>query len=280
MQRLLCLCVLVLGGCDLYFTGDDDYCAAVDLAYYELRNPEDGSCVGQPGQCIDSCGPCPLSGAAEPAPDWGMCYSTGCEQLRENECEAADQCRVIYDRDSAGAIGFFGCWAVAPSGPAAPGGCSGLNAYQCSRHNDCIALYDSLASPRLEFIQCLDEKSGGTCGGAQCAPGTHCEDRCDSLPDGTTNCRSTCVPDDMSCNLACPPNSECVQVCGPDPNGASCDTCHPECRPVGACETIADVAACSARSDCDAIYQGYNCTCHEDGTCMCESLIYDHCVTK
>src|ERR1043165_7765601 len=77
------LVLVVLGGCDLYFGGDDDpppcdygYGGAAPDYYQTVRDPYTGQCQDQyPNYpCDDYCGPCAYDTAAPQ--DWGACYST------------------------------------------------------------------------------------------------------------------------------------------------------------------------------------------------------------
>ncbi|HVK87572.1 MAG TPA: hypothetical protein VM513_25820 [Kofleriaceae bacterium] len=61
-------------------------------------------------------------------------------------------------------------------------------------------------------------------------------------------------------------------------NGCWTGYCIPEGScPVAMCEALTTEAACTARSDCQAVYRGGNCTC--DPACSCEDLTYDHCAS-
>jgi hypothetical protein len=118
-----------------------------DQATPLLRNPQTGGCEygSGGGGLVD---PCASGAGAPPAPlaDWGECGSV-CEAYDEATCAAADGCRPIHANvcppwADCYAVQFVGCWPIAPSGPATPGGCEGLDAYQCSLHNDCLAEHD------------------------------------------------------------------------------------------------------------------------------------------
>jgi len=66
---------------------------------------------------------------------------------------------------------------------------------------------------------------------------------------------------------------------GTTPGVTACYTgfCIPtaECAAT-ACASLATEAACLARTDCDAVYNGSNCTCDKNG-CTCQSETYSHC---
>ena len=48
--------------------------------------------------------------------------------------------------------------------------------------------------------------------------------------------------------------------------------------PAVACATITDEATCTARTDCEAVYTGTNCTCDEHG-CTCATETFAYCET-
>jgi len=292
-MRSLAVALLLLTGCNLYFSDDDDDCkyyAAEDVIAASYRDPLTGECQDFSGPpCDNRCGPCPLYDPA--VPDWGSCYT--CEGLDEATCIDTPACfasyldpaRVPPDQDI---TKFQGCWAMAPSGPA-PGACSGLDAYECSRHDNCSAIYSEQLGPDdtaagMTFQRCVPESNGGLCEGIDCQMGSHCEEQCypcDS-PDGNgcpPICQAYCVPDTNSCGN-CPPGHECVEVCSTnDPMNPGCGECHVECVPSAQCEALASEADCTARGDCTPVYQGESCTCDASGNCACEILTYDRCET-
>jgi hypothetical protein len=278
MTRLCLAIAVLLGGCTLYFRGDDDCGSADDVAAFELRNPDTGQCefISGGGGCEDSCAPCADSIAI---PDWGSCFSE-CDGLDEGRCLVTPRCRAAYTNDliTDGPPSFNGCWAIAPSGPAVGEACDGLDAYSCSRHDDCSAVYNitNVASDPegMEFALCKAEQVDA-CTAIDCGPGSHCEQQCKS--DGT--CGPVCVPDDTTCGPnTCPPNTECVQKCdGQDPNNPGCGVCTIECVPKGTCETLATEGECAARADCAPVYAGSDCTCDANGNCTCEILTYERC---
>jgi hypothetical protein len=145
--------LIVLAGCDLYFTDrsdDDDVCALVDYAYPEVLDPYTGVCTTDFTPQCRPCEPCP---AKPEAPlDWATCLGP-CDGLTEAACLDTASCRGAY---SAG--GFAACWSVAPSGPES-GSCEGLDAYACSRHDDCAAFYTDLGGERSQFLDCRPEAS-------------------------------------------------------------------------------------------------------------------------
>ncbi|HUS33422.1 MAG TPA: hypothetical protein VMZ53_33200 [Kofleriaceae bacterium] len=280
------LVLIILGGCDLYFGGDDepppcDY-GGIGVDGYpsqSLRDPYSGICqdFGYPYPCDDVCGPCAYGGAEKSdianQPDWGACYSA-CEGLGENACIQTAGCFAAYLDDPAadGKRDFYACWQTPPSGPI-HGTCTGNDAQQCSRHDDCSAVYaDSFSS--LQFLTCVPESSHTTCAGSDCAPGYHCEEHCYGDPSTNTMdvCQAYCVTDLTCAAVDCAPGYECAEVCDQG------STCHPTCVPTTACETLATETACQNRSDCTPVYIGMNCTCTIYG-CSCQDLTYDRCET-
>lgn len=269
-MRVGLACLLLITGCDLYFTdGDDTQCALGALAPAEpFRNPETGECIPMGfGGCDDPCGQC-----AEPAvapPDWGSCVA-GCEAFGEASCVQQPGCRAVYDANSLTDEGprFLECWAIAPSGPVA-GSCQGLDAQACSQHENCSAFYDDDRG-FLEYSDCRPEKTD-VCATADCAPNTHCEAQCTDA-----FCSPACIPNSDQCaTMDCSPTTVCVETCAPDPTG--CDICSAQCVPVGMCESVTSEAACVARTDCAAVYTGDNCVCNAAGVCQCDVLEFARC---
>lgn len=295
MRRLVTVLVL-LTGCNLYWTGDgDDVVCALDIApSQELRNPVTGDCeyFNGPGYpCDDFCGPCPES-AGQPTPDWGACYSQ-CNGLEEASCLTASGCLAAYYEDPrADSIGrtFRGCFVTAPSGPVSTGACTNLDAQQCSRHDNCAMVYDGNLDGTNEgnFAYCAPEPTAMGCATVDCGPGHHCEEQCrDCGPtedcSGPQVCSSTCVPDGNTCaTTTCQTGYECVEVCsgGGTATGGTTPgvgTCTASCVPVTACAALPTEAACTARPDCTSVYIGTDCTCYPNQGCTCEVLTYDHC---
>ena len=285
------LVLVVLGGCDLYFGGDDDPppCeygyggGAVDgYPSQTLRDPYTGQCqdIGYPYPCDGVCGPCAYDAPDIAQPDWGSCYSV-CDGLPEASCLQTAGCFAAYTDDPTadGKRDFYGCWQTAPSGPV-HGSCNGLDAQECSRHDDCSALYSGgvMESAYLYFEQCVDEATPSDCSLVDCAMGYHCEDHCYGDPQTNTMdvCQAYCVQDLTCASVDCGPGYECAEVCEDQTNGMS--TCHPTCVPSQSCETLTTELACQNRSDCTPVYIGMNCTCNVYG-CTCQDLTYDRCET-
>ena len=254
MRKSLAVLLLVLGGCDLYFNGDDDDCkyyatggGAAEPAQ-QLRDPNTGTCQyfgGGGGYCDEACGPCPVYDQ-QAIPDWGSCYSQ-CEGLNETGCAIAPGCYATY-LESGTKSEFWGCWQTAPSGPVG-GTCDGLSAYDCSRHDNCAATFVSSATG-TQFKSCAAETHFCTID-SECGTGT-----CD---------KTTCYecPSCPTCG-ACPPDS-CTGVC--------------TATPPPACSTLSTETDCKLRSDCVPVYDGMNCTCYPDH-CECQIQTYNHCETR
>ena len=284
MRRLLSVLVLsTLSSCTLYFDDDDD-CANWDIAVppaQELRNPFTGQCepVGGGWGCDTRCGPCPELADPAVVADWGSCFSF-CEGLDEGTCAGTSGCRTAYLNDNItdGPPRFFGCWAVAPSGPIA-GSCQGLDAQECSRHDNCAALYSAGIEGGQFFTSCLAENTFDACTNVDCGLGSHCEQQCG--PDGA--CQPMCVPDgDLCAATMCPTGYACVEVCDPPPPGCEPGTpgsCHTECQQAATCEASANETECVTKAGCTPVYIGDDCTCTPSG-CTCEIQTYDHCETK
>ncbi|MGN6105442.1 MAG: hypothetical protein ACTHU0_10085 [Kofleriaceae bacterium] len=240
-------------GCTLYFNGDDEpECKRPLLSpAQELRNPYTGMCepVGV-GGCDNACGPC--TATPSPRPDWGTCGSP-CEALDETACAVTPECRVAYlDDQPGGQPTFWGCWAIAPSGPAPGGRCDQLDAFECSRHDNCAAVYEdpthgSDALARFE--------------------------RC--IPEAVTLCASE---QDCGPNERCTAAEECLPPPGCDANGGCPAVCYGRCvaEQPAACPTLTTEAACVARTDCQPVYRGEDCTCYP-GHCQCNVLTFERC---
>jgi len=289
-MRLGLACLILVTGCDLYFTdGDDDVCAFAELSPAEqLRNPDTGQCESFGwGGCDDPCTPCAAADIAPP-PDWGSCFA-GCESLDETSCVGQSGCRAVYDANSDvdEPARFLECWSIAPSGPAL-GGCENLDAYECSRHENCSAYYDD-TNGFLQFASCKTEAAQGCYSDEDCGGNAHCSTSDgDCLPPpgcgpGETCpavCYGKCVSDgDVCSNVSCAPGSHCEAQC------EACDGSNGPCDPACAPVCVPDTNACAA-IDCAP---GFECveTCQSndpnnpgcgicDAACLpvgtCESL--------
>jgi len=152
---------------------------------------------------------------------------------------------------------------------------------------------DSSCGPCPGLTEALPpEPDWGSCNGACAALSeTQCL-ACSAVDCGTGNLcvvtpaaptTATCEPSatagtcgNASCDIV-PPN--CPVGTTPGIAAAGCYTgfCIPtvECAAM-ACASLASESACLARSDCDAVYDGMNCTCDKNG-CTCQTETYDHC---
>jgi hypothetical protein len=247
-KGLLVLCVL-LSGCDLYFGGDDDPCEGISMGggprptppAQEVRDPNTGVCTyqGYDGTgCVNECGPCPLDDQPAIAVDWAACYGS-CYDLDESTCFATSGCYAAYVEDPAadGKRDFWGCWNTAPSGPV-QGACDNLDAYGCSRHDNCIAVY------------------------------TGTSDATNTAYEGTKFLR--CLAE-QNLPAHCTDNTQC----GPN---LYCDTSTWTCQsvPDAACTAILAENACIARTDCQPLYEGTDCTCDSSG-CHCQTYTFTGC---
>jgi hypothetical protein len=218
-------CLLLVTGCDLYFTGggDDTQCAvgALTPPAEQFRNPETGECIPMGfGGCDDPCGQCAELAVAPP--DWGSCFA-GCEAFDEASCVEQPGCRAVYDANSLTDEGprFLECWAIAPSGPVA-GSCQGLDAQGCSQHADCSAFYDD-DSGFLQYTSCRPEQVLGCYSDDDCGASAHCSvsdgeclppPGCDPGQGCPAVCYGRCIPNSDVCAAAdCAPNTHCEAQC-------------------------------------------------------------------
>jgi hypothetical protein len=287
MMSIACLAVL-LGACGLYGGGGDD-CLQANGALVpnqELRNPDNGLCEavgGGGGGCNTACGPCPAAtGAPSIAPAWGACYGA-CEGLAETACLATASCHAAYQYQSNGAQTptFWGCWELPPTGPL-HGACASLDAATCSAHDDCISTYDGYDAPGTAstFDHCAAEPVTTTaCAAVDCGPGNLCV-----LEEGQPNvfnpaCVSTGAAGTCDGQVTC---ATVFDVCPAGTTRGHTGSCYtPYCIPVDectlpACSTLATLSACTMRSDCEPIYDGYNCTCDPHG-CTCQTETFSRC---
>jgi len=124
-----------------------------------------------------------------------------------------------------------------------------------------------------------------TCANIDCGPGYTCAEVCDGsgLVGG---CAPACVPTGTDPG-ACTGTVTCGSPAPACPTGTTagiangCYTgyCIPESScPLAMCESLTSESACTARSDCQAVYEGSNCTCYPDH-CDCQTLTYARCET-
>ncbi len=259
--------LMLLAGCNLYFTGDDecDYDYGAPAPALELRNPQSGQCeaFGGGGGCDSPCGPCALDLIA--LPDWGACQSE-CEALDESSCLGATGCRAAYSNSARndGPAAFRGCWAVAPSGPV-QGSCENLDAQECSRHDDCSAFYNDNLGPNdavesSDFARCAPESFQSCFGDEECGAGAHCstsDGECLPSPGCTGDmacpqvCAGRCVMDNDSCSAVdCGPGSHCEEQCYPCDSTDPTKTCDPICQPLCVPDQACDSTTCPPGSEC------------------------------
>lgn len=300
---------LTLGGCQLYFGGDDEpppNCGggwgtggAEDAGYPSdlRRNPQTGDCEefggyggggGYGGNCYwdDTYQSCVCDDYVEPTsppvPNWPACDSS-CTLLDEETCLAEPGCQVAYWEQSTPHPPLFrGCYATFNGG--APSSCFNLDAIGCAQHDNCAIFYEETygdAGGELgqfhNFTQCRPEPTTSGCAAVDCGPGYHCDDTC--YPGA--GCTPFCVPDVTGCAaIDCGPGYECVETCetlDPSTAGPFPGQCEGTCVALAACETLATQNACDARSDCTSVFNGDDCTCYPGGYCECQILTWDHC---
>jgi hypothetical protein len=187
-------------------------------------------------------GACSFFGQSSP-PDAMICgYSGGSGyQLRDPE---TGQCESIGS----------GCDPCAGGCPAEPaldwatcqGACDTLTESQCLANDTCHAGYLDSA-----FWGCFDlPPSGAMTGGG-----------CTGLDDQTCSEHPDCVSD--------------YSDGGSGSAYAQYSACAPT-TPLPACSTLTTAATCTARADCEPIYDGSNCTC-TPSNCTCQTETFDHC---
>ncbi|MGE0396224.1 MAG: hypothetical protein AB7T06_05830 [Kofleriaceae bacterium] len=314
MRHAFVLVVALLGGCQLYFGGDDEpppTCGwgtgGAEPGYPSqlLRNPQTGECEefggyggGYGGNCYydEDYGSCVCDDYAEPTsppnPGWPACDSS-CTLLDEETCLAEPGCQVAYwEQNTPGTSLFRGCYATTDFG-APSTSCFNLDAVGCAQHDNCSIFYTAdyadnepgTTEPSwAQFTQCRPEPTTAGCAAVDCGPGYHCEDSCYPGMGGTPGgCTPMCVPDNGNgcANIDCGPGYECVETCDTmDPTtmgGCFPGQCYGSCVPTTACETLTTEGACNARGDCTSVYNGDDCTCYPGGYCECEVLTWDHC---
>jgi hypothetical protein len=310
--RTLAACLLLsvaVSGCILY--DDDDGCPYGGIrnpegaAVYDpgLRNPYTGQCeyFGYPPDgCDDPCGcPTPAGAADQAQPTWGVCEGP-CTGLVESDCQATSGCRAIYVGDA-----YMECWATDMTGPIEGGSCEGLDALTCSQHDDCSAVHQNgcrtddgsaidLPTCIGAFDHCIAEDPTG--GAGHCDGELTCAEDPPLCPDGTMpgiadGCYTGyCIPV-AKCDGALDPGL-CYDVLTCESPSPACpdgttpgieDGCYTGyCIPLDRCErtaTCAEItveATCIARSDCEPLYEGVDCTCDGDA-CTCADWVFTAC---
>lgn len=273
MLRYALVMAVVLGGCDLYWNQpapDAPICNGADLppsTVAQLRDPSTGQCetISEGGTtcgCGQTCG-----GISSEPPPWGACHSA-CDNLDESQCLATPGCHAAYTEGGVAtpdgtttSQAFLGCWAVAPDGE--PGGvCEGLDPLTCTQHDDCVGLYvdePNNQEPGTEFDRCAPEPGGLCSSDTDCLGGEQCD---------TSTCHQA----------PCPPCNDCG-ACAPTCYGVCTPGLPPPPPPPAPCSSLSTEAACTARTDCEAVYTGYNCTCDLSG-CTCQTETFASCEAR
>jgi hypothetical protein len=139
-----------------------------------------------------------------------------------------------------------------PDWAACGGPCDSLTEAQCLASATCHAAYQDDSAAQPVFWGCWGlPPSGPSTGSCTNLDAQTCSEHpdCTSLYTGPVNQPPSFVP--------------------------SYESCHPKVMPP-ACSTLTTEAACKARSDCDAVYTGMNCTCDNNG-CTCATETFSHC---
>lgn len=248
-------------GCTLYFGddgGNDLNCPPGSYLTYDDYGPvcvSDGTgynCTSD-YQCAAGCYCDPTSGTCIEA---GFCTQdsdcppgTTCDETRQS-CDPDGTPGVCDSDDDCG----FGAYCDEPSGTCIP-------SWTCDA---------------------ADPASCGT--GYTCQDGTCVPIPCDSNDD----CAAGCYCD--TATGACIESCYCTTDAEAQSGGFGwCDeprnTCMPGTDPTPTCDQLTDEAACTARTDCDAVYRGINCTdpnglsCTDgQAQCTCERYVFDECI--
>jgi hypothetical protein len=264
MMKSLALLVVLLGGCGLYWGGDDGddvVCNTAKEPAQGFVDPSTGQCQYLGGYpCDGVCGPCAQTGIDEgyAQPDWPSCYSQ-CSALDQNSCEATAGCHAdFYDNGS-----FWQCVATPPTG-VIQGSCDGLDAQTCSEHDDCVSNYAYDASGSTRYETCAPENQQYCLADADCGSGQRCDTsvcnqpNCPPDSDCGSVCEGVCVPDAACSAVDCGMGYHCEETCYPcdTTDGSMCDPeCYPACVPDQTCANV----------DCGP---GYECAMEcSSGTC-------------
>jgi hypothetical protein len=131
------------------------------------------------------------------------------------------------------------------------GACDSLTETQCLATADCHAAYQDDSAAHPVFWGCWDMPATTLHGSCANLDAQTCSehDDCSSLYTGPVNQPPNFVPSFESCQ------AEAMQV---------------------ACATLTLETACLARTDCDPIYDGTNCTCDPHG-CTCQNQAFARC---
>ena len=270
--------IAVLAGC-LYSSDKPPPCqygVAKAPAQPALRDPANGQCEVQSYPCDPACGQT-CAGVAIANPDWATCGGA-CESLNEAQCLATPTCHAAYQDSPTPTPTFWGCWDLPPSG-AAQGSCTNLDAQTCSEHPDCTSLYTSPVNQGPGFVPSFERcnpEANGTCDTIDCGAGNVCVE---SPGGGGVECQPAATAGTCG-GLSChdtPPACPTQTLPGIGADGCYTGYCIPntECtQPL--CTSLTTEAQCTARSDCNSIYNGSNCTCDSRG-CTCQTETFAHC---
>ncbi len=139
-----------------------------------------------------------------------------------------------------------------PNWPQCYGTCESLGETACLATPSCHAAYQDDSASKPVFWGCWDPPPSGavegSCTGLDAATCV-AHDNCTSLYTGPVNQPPNFVP--------------------------SFESCQPEVAQA-ACATLTTEAACLARNDCDAVYNGMDCTCDSSG-CTCATETFASC---
>jgi hypothetical protein len=157
------------------------------------------------------------------------------------------------------------------------GACTNLDAQTCSEHPDCTSLYTSQVNSGSSFEKC-NPKANSTCVAMDCGLDSECAVAAGSGSGTTVECQpiataGTCGG--LSCHDTAP-TCPAMTVPGIASDGCYTGYCLPtdECtQPL--CSTLTQ-AQCTARTDCNPIYNGSNCTCDSHG-CTCQTETFVRC---
>jgi hypothetical protein len=213
----------------------------------------------------------------------GPVVGGSCEGLDAWSCSQHDDCVAVHDDGC-----DYGGGEVPPGG-SDPGGSGGAEP-------------DALACGIGGFIQCAPEgelQFPECDDNLDCAEGSYCNnfelclppppdggngDQCEScgVPQP---CWGYCVPDQnvgtcyepVYCD-SLPPTCPEGQTPGVL-NGCWSGFCIDQCEEQPPCEWL-DEDTCVGREDCQAYYQGIDCTCGPDGSCVCNDWIYTSCMSN
>ncbi len=140
--------------------------------------------------------------------------------------------------------------------PLCRGACRGLDESTCLTTAGCNASYDLLMGTSTpQFSGCWQTAQTGP------APGSSCW-----YLGGAYGCST---------------HDDCAMYYGYSFGGSRFEYCGPEpvANPPTPCADLATESACTARSDCRALYTGTDCTC-DATSCWCEHQTYARCEAR